>query len=294
MTDGDMPLYELYEDVTLMEPVLIVGLEGWIDAGLGASAAIQALLESSPTELLAGFDDDRLLDQRARRPAARIADGVTTSMSWPAVELRTGVDLEGRDVLYLVGPEPDMHWNSFVDAVVELAQRLDVRLVVGLGAFPAPAPHTRPIRLTATVPESSARLLEHFGLVVGEFEVPAGISTALELGFGERGIDMITLWARVPHYVASMPFPQASEALIEGLCRVAELSFDVTQLATEADGTLAQIDDLVASNPEHVAMVRSLESAVDAAEGNTLGIDELPTGDELAAELERFLRGEES
>jgi proteasome assembly chaperone (PAC2) family protein len=291
---GERPIYQLVEDVTLLEPVLIVGLEGWVDAGLGASTAVRALLESSPTELLATFDDDRLLDQRARRPTARIVDGVTTSLDWPAIELRAGVDLGGRDVLFLVGPEPDMYWNDFVDAVVELAHRLEVRLVVGLGAFPAPAPHTRPIRLAATVPESSSRLLEHIGLVAGELEVPAGISSALELGFGESGIDMITLWARVPHYVAAMPFPQASQALVDGLNAIAEVSFDVTELASEADSSRHQVDDLIASNPEHVAMVRALESTLDATEGNTLGVDELPTGDELAAELEQFLRGEES
>ena len=291
---NEKPFYDLYQDVSLQDPVLIVGLEGWIDAGLGMSTAIRTLLESSPTELLAGFDDDRLLDQRARRPTARIVDGVTTSLIWPSIELRAGVDLAGRDVLFLVGPEPDMYWGGFVDAVTDLASRLEVRLVVGLGAFPAPAPHTRPVRLAATVPEASSRLLEHVGLVAGELEVPAGISSALEMGFGESGIDMITLWARVPHYVAAMPFPQASEALIEGLCGIADLSYDATVLAAEADSSLTQVNNLIASNPEHVAMVRALETTLDATEGNALGIDELPTGDELAAELEQFLRGEES
>jgi proteasome assembly chaperone (PAC2) family protein len=291
---GERPLYDVIDDVSLFEPVLIVCLEGWVDAGLGASAAIAALLDSSDTELLATFDDDTLLDQRARRPTARIVDGVTTALTWPAIQLRAGVDLSGNDVLYLVGPEPDMHWGRFVDAVVEIAERFDVRLVVGLGAFPAPAPHTRPVRLAATVPEASSRLLEQVGLVAGELEVPAGISSALELGFGESGTDMITLWARVPHYVAAMPFPQASEALIEGVGRIANLTFDVTRLAAEADSSRAQVDELIASNPEHLAMVRALESTVDATEGNPLGVDELPTGDELAAELEQFLRGEDS
>ena len=286
--------YELVNDVSLHEPVLVVALEGWVDAGLGASSAMASLLESNPTELLATFDDDRLLDQRARRPTARIVDGVTTSLTWPSIEVRVGVDLVGRDVCYLVGPEPDMYWNGFVDAIIDLARRLDVRLVVGLGAFPAPAPHTRPVRLAATAPESSARLLERVGQVSGELEVPAGISSALEMGFGESGIDMVTLWARVPHYVAAMPFPQASAALIEGLGQIAELSLDASRFAAEAEASRAQVDDLISSNPEHMAMVRALESTLDATEGNTLGVEELPTGDELAAELEQFLRGEDS
>ena len=166
--------------------------------------------------------------------------------------------------------------------------------MIGLGAFPAPAPHTRPVRLAATVPAASARLLDVVGLVSGELEVPAGVTSALELGFGETGIDMITLWARVPHYVAAMPFPQASAALVEGVALISGLSFDTGGLASQADASRRQIDELISSNPEHVAMVRALEVSLDSAEGNPLGIDEIPTGDELAAELEQFLRDENS
>ena len=294
MAFGDQPLYDVLEDVTLNDPVLVVSLEGWVDAGLGASTAIASLLESSPTELLATFDSDDLLDQRARRPVARIVDGITTSLTWPEIQLRVGTDLTGRDVLFLIGPEPDVHWGPFVDAVVEIAHRYDVSQVIGLGAFPAPAPHTRPVRLAATVPAASARLLDVIGLVSGELEVPAGVTSALELGFGETGIDMITLWARVPHYVAAMPFPQASAALIDGVALISGLSFDVGDLASQADSSRRQIDELISSNPEHVAMVRALEVSLDSAEGNPFGIDEIPTGDELAAELEQFLRDENS
>lgn len=291
---NDTPLYEVVDDVALHEPVLIVSLEGWVDAGLGASTALSSILGSSPTELLATFDGDQLLDQRARRPMARIVDGITTSLTWPEIQLRVGTDRAGRDVLFLIGPEPDAHWGPFIDSVVEIAHRFDVSQVVGLGAFPAPTPHTRPVRLAATVPASSAHLLDLVGLVTGELEVPAGVTSALELGFDDSGIDMITLWARVPHYVAAMPFPQASAALLEGLHTVAGLAFDVSDLASAADASRRQIDDLISSNAEHEAMVRALEISLDSAEGNPLGIDEIPTGDELAAELEQFLRDENS
>jgi len=288
------PLYDLLEDPSLHEPVMVVVLEGWIDAGLGASVAMATLLESETTELLATFDNEALIDQRARRPLARIVDGVTESLTWPEIQLRVGVDKVGRDVLYLIGPEPDVYWAGFVDAVVELAERLEVRLVVGLGAFPAPAPHTRPVKLTATAPAESSRLLQQVGPVSGELEVPAGISAALELGCGQSGIDMISLWARVPHYVAAMSFPQASIALIEGLGRVAELSLDTADLVDAAESTRRQIDELISSNPEHLAMLKTLEATVDSTEGNPFGISDIPSGDELAAELEQFLRGEES
>jgi hypothetical protein len=292
--ESDRPLFSILEDVTLNEPTLVISLEGWVDAGLGASAAMSNILSSSATELLATFDGDTLLDQRARRPVVRIVDGITTSLTWPEIQLRVGVDRQGQDVLYLIGPEPDVHWGAFVSAVVDLAHRYDVRLVVGMGAFPAPAPHTRPVRLAATAPASSARLLEHVGLVTGELEVPAGVTSAIELGFEDTGIDMITLWARVPHYVAAMPFPQASVALVEGLTEISGLDLDTADLIDAADASRRQVDELVASNPEHLAMVRALETSLDATEGNPLGVDHIPTGDELAAELEQFLRGENS
>jgi len=278
-------------DPELNEPVLVVCLEGWIDAGLGASTAITTMLNSIPTEILATFDTEYFIDQRARRPVARIVDGVTTELTWPEIQLRYGRDGDGADILFLVGPEPDFHWSDFVDVVTDSAGRFDVRLVVGLGAFPAPTPHTRPVRVIGTAPESSAHLLPLIGTVTGELEVPAGISAALELGFSEVDMDIVTLWARVPHYVASMSYPQAAAALIDGLARIAGLTLDASQLRASAEEARQRVDNLITNNPDHTSMVEELEEAADETEGTSLG-EELPSGDELAAELERFLRGE--
>ena len=172
-----------------------------MDAGLGAAGAIAALLAAAPTELVATFDGEALIDQRARRPVARIVNGVTERLTWPTLELRSGHDLDGMDILYLVGPEPDFKWRSFVSSVVELSAELGVRMAVGLGAFPAPAPHTRPIKLAATAPEESSAVSAGIGVVQGAIEVPAGVWGALELAFGAAGIPAVGLWARVPHYV---------------------------------------------------------------------------------------------
>lgn len=294
MSPAGEPLrYELHEQRLFDRPVLVIALEGWVDAGLGASTAIGSLLTEAPTDPLATFDGDHFLDQRARRPLARIVDGVTTELNWPETQIRYGVDEAGNDVLYLIGPEPDFHWRDFVEGVVGLAIDYGVRMVVGLGAFPAPAPHTRPVKLAATAPVQSAELVRRVGVVQGELEVPAGVLAALELGFGEAGIDAVSLWARVPHYVAAMPFPDASAALIDGLASVAGLVLDSSTLHGAADSSRRQVDELIAGNLEHLAMVRKLEESVDAAEGNALGVDQLPSGEEIAAELERFLRGEE-
>jgi proteasome assembly chaperone (PAC2) family protein len=293
MSPEDRTLYRLHHDRLLDRPVLVIALEGWVDAGLGAATAVATMVSASESELLASFDAEHFLDQRARRPVVRLLDGVNTEMTWPQAQLRAASDLAGNDVLFLVGPEPDFHWRSFVEASVELAQHFGTRLVVGLGAFPAPAPHTRPVRLVATAPPTASELIDQVGRVRGELAVPAGINSALEIGFAEAGIDMVTLWARVPHYLAAMAFPEASAALIEGLARVAGLSYDVSELRRAADAARRQIDEVIASNHDHVEMVRKLEQAVDTSEGNALGIETVPSGDELAAELEKFLRGEE-
>ena len=133
-------------------------------------------------------------------------------------------------------------------------------------------------------------MLERIGVVQGEVEVPTGIHAPLELAFDAAGVPAIALWARVPHYVAAMPFPEASAALIDGLATISGLALDSTLLRAAADSSRRTVDELIAGNPEHLAMVAKLEQVVDAAEGNALDASgELPTGEEIAAEFERYL-----
>jgi predicted ATP-grasp superfamily ATP-dependent carboligase len=302
VTDGQSsPLYRIDPEwgeppgEHVNAPVLVVALEGWVDAGLGSSAAIAELLSASPTAQVASFDTEALIDQRARRPIARLVDGITTELTWPSIRLLAGKDRIGADILYLSGPEPDFRWPSFIAAVVELVQRLGVRTVVGLGAFPAPAPHTRPVRLTSTVPPQSADMVGRVGFVQGTIEVPAGVQAALEVALGNAGVPVIGLWARVPHYVAAMPFPEASAALIEGMCALTGIVFDTSALRAAGEASRRQVDDLISGNSEHTDMVHRLESSIDSEEGDPdpFGIEDgVPSGDEIAAELEQFLRGE--
>jgi proteasome assembly chaperone (PAC2) family protein len=281
-------LYELVERPSLEEPLLIVTLEGWIDAGLGAAAALAALLGSIPTQLVASFDVDTLLDHRARRPVVRIVDGVNTGLMWPEIQLRSGRTEGGKDLLVLVGPEPDHQWRAFGTAVAELAGTFGVRLVVGLGAFPAPVPHTRPARLAATA--TSADLAHKVGFIPGTIDVPAGVQAVLERQFAELGMPAVGLWARVPHYAAAMPYPEASAILLEGLEHLTGVAVDSSELRAAARSTRERLDELVANSEEHAALVQQLEAAADADSEHPLG--SIPSGDELAAELERFLREE--
>ena len=286
-----MPLYRLLESRTPVDPVLVIHLEGWIDAGLGGNTAMASLLEAAEAQPVAVFSGDDLIDYRARRPTIHIHDGLNQGLTWPQIRLLLTTDRQGRDMLLLVGPEPDMRWNAFVHDVVELAGALGVRLAVGLGAFPAPVPHTRPVRLAST--STDAELAGRVGFVAGDIEVPANIEAALELGFQAAGIPAIGLWARVPHYVAALPYPAASAALIGGLAAVAGVTLDPTSLDTAADVARRRVDDLIANSAEHQAMVSQLESTVDSSEGTPLDLGEIPSGDEIAAELQRFLRSQD-
>lgn len=193
--------------------------------------------------------------------------------------------------MILTGPEPDMKWRAFVAAVVSLATDLGTRLVVGVGAFPAPVPHTRPVRLAAVATDTE--LAEKVGFMPGSLEVPAGIHAALQEGFAEAGIPAVGMWARVPHYVAAMPYPAASAALVECLATVAGLDLDAKDLHAAAALARSRIDDIIAASEEHAEMVHQLEASAET-EVNVapINLSELPTGDELADELERFLRGE--
>ena len=287
-----MSLYVVHERPELERPVLVMAPEGWIDAGLGGGAALGTLLTAIETTVVANFDIDALLDHRARRPTARITDGVYEDLIWPEIELRAGHDADGNAVLVLVGPEPDHQWRAYAAALAEVAQLFDVRMLVGMGAFPAPVPHTRPTTLAATA--TDAELANRVGVVSGTLEVPAGVLVAIERRFAEADIPAVGLWARVPHYTAAMPYPAASLLLLEGLSDVAGITVDTTALREAADATRERLDELIANSAEHSALVRQLEARADAeAEPTPEGWGDMPSGDDLVAEVERFLQSGE-
>lgn len=283
-----MALHHRLESRSPVRPVLVMALEGWIDAGFGAGSALAALLDgAAPTEPVVAFDPEELVDYRARRPIVRLVDGAMESLRWHQPKILLGRDGSGSDVLFLVGPEPDMRWGAFTAEVVELARSWEVRLVVGLGAFPAPVPHTRAIKVASTSPDPA--LAARVGYVSGAIEVPAGIQSAIEQAMGEAGIPSVGLWARVPHYVAAGPYPPAGAALVTQLNILAGLTFDTTALVTAGDAANRRIDEMVANSEDHLRMVRQLEVSVDNSEGNAFDLAEIPSGDEIAAELQRFL-----
>ena len=281
-------LYEFLEEPDMTLPVLLIHLDGWIDAGLAAANAMGTILEDLDTVTVAVFDTDRLLDHRSRRPTATITDGVVESFTWPTIELRAGHDLDGRSVLFLVGAEPDHEWRAFSDAVARLAHHLGVDEAFSLGAYPAPVPHTRTGRVIATGRRSE--MVQPIGVAPGRIDVPAGIDMAIQQACNANGVDMTGLWAQVPHYSAGMPWPEGALALIDSLRSRGGLRFATGSLVDDARVTRDRLDELIANNDEHVAMVRQLEYQVDSEAGID---DPLPIGDDIVAELEQFLREQE-
>jgi proteasome assembly chaperone (PAC2) family protein len=278
-------LYELLERPDLESPVLLVVLKGWVDAGIGAEGALDVVAEDLDIRTVARFDPDRLLDWRARRPIMRLVDGVLSELTWDTTELSWARDRTGNDLLILSGDEPDSAWLAFTEQVADLVLDLGVRMLVGLGAYPTPAPHTRDPLLACS---ASSEDLAAQGFVRANIEVPTGIQGMLERELATRGVPSVGLWAQVPHYVAAMPYPAASLALLEGVNRIAGLALPTGDLAERAQRARARTDELISQNPEHVAMLRQLEEQAD--EISTAVQLQATSGDQIAAELERFLR----
>jgi predicted ATP-grasp superfamily ATP-dependent carboligase len=283
------PLFELLARPDVGEPVLVVCLEGWIDAGNAAATAAQAILDEGRSTTVATFDTEQLLDHRARRPTMHLIEGVNAGLTWPTIELSAAFDHRGVPLLVLNGPEPDHNWRRFVRAVIDLAVEFDTRMVVSLGAYPAATPHTRPPHLSATA--TTRELAAQVGFVNATLDIPAGVQAAVEHACNEVDLPAIGVWAQVPHYATAMPYPEASAALLDGVRIVSGLEFDKRRLLDEAVEVRARLDEIVERNDEHATHVRNLEQQDDAVRRAVEA--DLPSGDELAAEVERFLRDQD-
>lgn len=281
-----MSLFELHERPDLAGPVLLVALEGWIDAGFGSGRAVEVLMEQSEPVHVATFDADQLLDFRARRPTMHLIDGVNTGLSWAKTELHALRSPNGTDVLVLAGAEPDHAWNAFSATIRDLAIDMGCRMQLGWGAYPAGVPHTRPVTLSSTA--SDDELAGRVGFVRGTIDVPAGVEAVIERAFTEAGLPAMGIWAQVPHYAATMPYPAAAAKLIDGLNQLADTDFDLGPLPEEISETRGKIDQLLEGNPDHIAMIHQLEEQVDAQTESRIA--DLPSGDDLAEELQKFLR----
>ncbi len=272
----------------LERPVLVGAFRGWNDGAQGASLAAGYLAKNWGAEQFAEIDPENFFDFQATRPHVSLEDGLTRRIDWPETGFYharpEGLD---RDVVLLLGIEPNLRWRTFTELVIGLASELEVELMITLGALLADVPHTRPAPITGSATDSE--LVERLGLSASRYEGPTGIVGVLHDACRQAEIPSASLWAAVPHYVSLTPSPRAAVALCERLGSLIGVDIDVDELEEAAQSYEEQVSEAVASDEETASYVEELERRSDTIEEST----DLPSGDALAAELTRFLRERE-
>ena len=294
-------LYTVHRDLAFVErPVLVYAFSGFVDAGHGVRLAAQHIIDNFDHDLIASFDPDEVLDYRARRPAMTFVVDHFAAVDVPQIVLYEVRDSNGRPFLLLIGPESDYQWQRFIAAVEQIAERYDISQAVGLSAVPWPAPHTRP--LGVLVHGNEPALLQSRTAVLGEITVPGHVTGMLELALGAHGRTSMGLTAQVPHYLVQFEYPQAAAGLLDGLRDVTGITIDTAGLTPASTRAAREIAEQMDGNAEFVTVVAALEQQYDqlatgATAGASGGLADLapeggmPTGDEIAAQVEEFLQG---
>lgn len=272
----------------LRQPVLVAGFEGWNDAGDAASDAAAWLTNRFGGARFAWIDPEEHFDYQSRRPEVELDDGITRTITWPTNDcFAVQIEQAERDLVVLRGIEPSYRWRSFCRAVLTVASETGCEMVVTLGALLADVPHTRPVNITGAA--TDADLIARLGLTRSRYEGPTGIVGVLHDACREGGVASASLWAPVPHYVATPPNPLATRALLERFGRLVGVPLELDELDELATAWQRRVDDVVAEDDDVRAYVRKLE---ERAELQEVDETEMTSGDDLAAELERFLRDE--
>jgi hypothetical protein len=284
-------------DVLEQGPVLIHTLEGFLDAGNAAGLATAHVLAQSTGRVVASFEIDALYDYRARRPPLTFAEYRYEDYEPPRLVVRLMHDHLGVPYLLMHGPEPDTHWEAFALAVRQVVEAFRVRLTVSMGAVPMAVPHTRPVMVTnhATSPD----LLIAENVWKGRIRVPASAQALLEVRLGGWGHPAMGFVAHIPHYVAQFDYPSAAVTLLESVEVVTGLQWPLETLERAGEEKMLEIAGQIEDSEEVRDVVRGLEQQYDAfhrpddaSESLPLADEgELPTGEELGAEFERFLAG---
>ena len=276
---------QIHEIPQLRNPVAIVAFNGWSDAGEAATGAISHLLGTFGNQeiLIAEFNSEEFYDYQQIRPTVFINNSEIRQLKWPNTFvyalLTPHLDF---DFVLVRGPEPSFKWQSFSAQLLDLFDDLEINLVISLGALLADAPHTRPISVTGT--SSNVELAERIGFEVSRYEGPTGILGVIQDLCQKRDLEAISLWAALPHYAASAPSPKATLALIEELSDFFEVSIPEGDLIDAAKAWEIAVTQLAEEDGEISEYVKQLEADSDDTDF------EETTGEDIAKELERFLR----
>jgi predicted ATP-grasp superfamily ATP-dependent carboligase len=269
---------------------MVCAFKGWNDAGEAASSAVSFLASALDARRFAQIDSEEFYDFQTNRPCVRFSDANKREIVWPTVEVfEARAPRAPRDLVLVQGVEPSMRWRAFSSQLIDLAEALGVQLVVSLGALLGDMPHTRPVAITGHASEEG--LMERLGLGAqgSTYEGPTGIVGVLHSACADAGLPSASLWAGVPHYVAAAANPKAALALVRRVERLIGVSVDVSELETAAADYERQVGLAVQSDPDIRAFVERLEQAAESDE-ETLAAGDVPSGDTLAREFQRFLR----
>lgn len=279
----------------LRASTMIVSLGGFIDAGNAQRLMTQQILGSLEHTVVASFDVDQLVDYRGRRPMMTFDRDRYTDYDVPTLLLYRVVDSEGTPFFLLSGPEPDYQWERVAEAVRTLAVMLGVNLIASAHGIPMAVPHTRPVGMTRFA--SDRRYLTENEPVFGNVQVPASVEALIQVRLAEAGLDTAGFAIHVPHYLAQVDYGDAGMAALDAMCALTGLAIPKQELAALAGLHRSDIAKQIAENDEVTDVVSGLEQQYDAfqegrARQSLLAADmsELPSADEIGAELEQFLR----
>lgn len=275
------------EPPALRAPVLVAAFAGWNDAANAATTALEAVAISLEAERVAEIDPEEFYDFQVTRPTIRMSEGQTREVDWPSNAIfAAAAPSAERDLVLISGIEPNLRWRSFADAVLDVAERLGVEMVVTLGALLADVSHTRAVPITGLA--SDPQLVERLSLNRSSYEGPTGIVGIVHDACRQRGLTSASLWAAVPHYIAAVPNPKAALALLRRLEGFTGVAIEASELEEAMGRFESQVDRAVALNPEIEDLVRRLE--VEQDEVPELEGRDVPSGDAIARDFQRFLR----
>jgi hypothetical protein len=280
-----MSLLSFASDLELDHPIMLLAMSGWVDAASVGTDTAERIADGG--DVVAAFEPDALFDYRSSRPTLHFSAGDLTDVVWPRLEI-VHRSIDGVELLIAVGNEPDFRWQELTREFVELTLRYDVSKFVTLGAVPAPVPHTRPVRVVCTTSDGGL-LRDGDEVMPDELVVPGAAVSVLRQGVADAGVPAIGYWAQVPHYLQS-PFYAGVLGLIERVGGQVEVPFPIGDLALEVSTQLEQIDADLAERDDARQYVERLERMQDERPELVTPFQEVPSADEIGAEVERFLR----
>jgi proteasome assembly chaperone (PAC2) family protein len=289
---------------SLRRPTLVAAFSGWNDAADAASDGVRWLARTVGARVFATLDTEEYLDFQAARPTVELVDGVIREIQWPALAFSAGSVPGGRDLVLLLGVEPNLRWPMFCEDVINVARQTGCEMVVTLGALLGDVPHTRKIRCTGSATDET--LATRLGMQRSRYEGPTGIVGVLHDSARRTGFASASIWVPVPHYVATAPNPKATHALLECLGALLDIGLELTELEIAASAWERSVDEVVAGDADAQSYVERLEHRYDESieaddekddeddakvdEEDWLDEDDLPSGESLAEDFERYLR----